>query len=100
MTVTCCTDDKLAWSLFDSYFTEGTDYSLATGPLTLSPSNPHVNQSLSILKDGIVLEETEVFSLQLHRDSGQPTADLRGATVVINDTDGQHSSVNSAGNHA
>lgn len=56
--------------------------------ITLSPSAPAVNHTLRIQNDGVVLEETEAFSLQLQQLSGQVVNDLRGTDVVIVDTDG------------
>ena len=56
--------------------------------VALAPSAPAVNHTLRIQNDGVVLEETEVFSLQLQQLSGQVVNDLRGTDVVIVDTDG------------
>ena len=64
------------------------DYSLPSTTLTLTPSTPQVNQTVSILTDGIVLEGPETLSLLLQQVSGQPVTDLRSTTVTVIDKDG------------
>ena len=58
--------------------------------LTLTPSSPRVNQTITIIQDGIVLENNETFALTLTHDGGQPAFKLRNATIVIVDTDGEY----------
>ena len=71
-------------------FLLGNDFSLQSGTLTLTPTNPQVNQTLSIPRDNIVLEEKEVFALHLQPvPPGQEITGLRGAEVVITDRDGK-----------
>ena len=65
------------------------DYSLPSTTLTLTPSIPQVNQTVSILTDGIVLEGPETLSLQIQQVSGQPVTDLRSTTVTVIDKDGK-----------
>lgn len=67
----------------------GDDFSLQSGTLSLTPTSPQATQSLTIIRDGVVLEGREVFELQLHLVSaGQPVSKLVGTKVVIQDTDG------------
>ena len=68
---------------------DGSDYSLGSSLLTLSPSSPLANQTINIPQDGIVLEDNETFALTLSHAGGQPAVELRNATVVIVDTDGR-----------
>lgn len=71
-------------------FLSGDDFSLQAGTLTLTPMNPQVNQTISIHRDNAVLEEKEVFSMQIHQvPPGQSVTRLRGAEVVITDRDGR-----------
>lgn len=58
--------------------------------LTLTPSSPRANQTITIIQDGIVLENNETFALTLTHDEGQPAFELQNATVVIVDTDGEY----------
>ena len=60
---------------------------------TLSPSNRESSYLVTLVDDGIVLEENETFSLQLQQISGQqPVAAFQDATVTITDGDGEHHS--------
>ena len=71
------------------FLTGPADYSLPSSLVTLSPGNTRTNLPLNIIRDGIVLEGSETFSLQLQRTSGQLTSGLIGTTIVINDRDGE-----------
>ena len=71
------------------FLTGPADYSLPSSLITLSSGNTRTNLPLNIIRDGIVLEGRETFSLQLQRTSGQLTSGLIGTTIVINDRDGE-----------
>ena len=64
-----------------------------TGPsslVTLSSTNQQTTTVVSIIRDGIVLEEEETFSLQLQQMSGQqPVVAVQNTTVMIVDGDGE-----------
>ena len=64
-----------------------------TGPssiVTLSSTNQQTTTVVSIIRDGIVLEEEETFSLQLQQTSGQqPVVAIQNTTVTIVDGDGE-----------
>ena len=82
-----------------SFFVNSTgdsDYSVVTGPLsllTLSSTNQQTTTDVTIISDGIVLEEEETFSLQLQQTSGQqPVIALRNTTITIQDGDGEYCS--------
>ena len=72
-------------------YTGGSDYSVVTGPsslVTLTSTNQQATTDVTIIRDGIVLEEEETFSLQLQQTSGQqPVVALRNTTVTIVDGD-------------
>ena len=96
----CCTQQCYQWVQHRTYSTEhnivtcfslaaAIDYSLPSTTLTLTPSTPQVNQTVSILTDGIVLEGPETLSLLLQQVSGQPVTDLRSTTVTVIDKDGK-----------
>ena len=74
--------------------TGGSDYSVVTGPsslVTLTSTNQQATTDVTIIRDGIVLEEEETFSLQLQQTSGQqPVIALRNTTVTILDGDGEY----------
>ena len=71
----------------------GSDYLVMTGPLSLmslTPTNQQTTTAVSIIRDGIVLEEEETFSLQLQQTSGQqPVVAVQNTTVTIVDGDGE-----------
>ena len=71
----------------------GSDYSLVTGPLSLmslTPTNQQTTTAVTIIRDGIVLEEEETFNLQLQQTSGkQPVVAVQNTTVTIVDGDGE-----------
>ena len=71
--------------------TGGSDYSVVTGPLSLiTPTNQQTTTAVTIIRDGIVLEEEETFSLQLQQTSGQqPVVAVQNTTVTIVDGDGE-----------
>ena len=71
----------------------GSDYLAQTGrgrQKSLSPSNRQSSYLITLVDDGIVLEENETFSLQLQKINGQqPVAAFQDAIVTITDGDGE-----------
>ena len=71
----------------------GSDYLVVTGLLSsmsLTPTNQQTITAVTIIRDGIVLEEEETFSLQLQQTSGQqPVVAVQNTTVTIVDGDGE-----------
>ena len=57
--------------------------------MTLSSTNQQTTTAVTIIRDGIVLEEEETFSLQLQQRGGQPVIGFHNTTVSIVDTDGE-----------
>ena len=74
-------------------FVGGFDYLVETGPSsekTLTRVNQQSNYTISLLADGIVLEEEEAFSLQLQQTGGlQPVAVFQNTAITIVDRDGK-----------
>ena len=73
----------IAFFVLQSILIGLTGYSLPSNLITLSPGNTRANVYCSnIIRDGIVLEGRETFSLQLpQRSSGQLTSGLMGTTI-------------------
>ena len=71
----------------------GSDYSVLTGPAslkTLTSTNQKTTYAVTIISDGIVLEEEETFNLQLQQTSGQqPVISFHNTTITIVDGDGR-----------
>ena len=63
-----------------------------TGPAsqkTLNSTNQQTTYAVTIISDGIVLEEEETFNLQLQQTSGQqPVTAFQNTTITIVDRDG------------
>lgn len=74
------------------FYIDGADFSIPPNThVTLIPSLQQTTHSLSIQKDGVVLEGLETFRLELQWVSGQAVNELRPLEVTIVDTDGQQS---------
>ena len=57
---------------------------------TLTSTNQQTTTAVTIIKDGIVLEKEETFSLHLQQTSGrQPVIAFQNTTVTIVDGDGE-----------
>ena len=57
--------------------------------ITLAPTNQQIIHNVTIISDGIVLEEEETFNLQLQQTSGQqPVIAFQNTTITIVDRDG------------
>ena len=71
-------------------FVDGQDYLVQTGVAsrTVTPQSRETTYSVTLVNDGIVLEEGETFDLQLHQTSGQPVTVFQDTTVTIIDQDG------------
>ena len=58
--------------------------------MTLNSTNQQSAYAVTIISDGIVLEEEETFNLQLQQTSGQqPVIAFQNTTITIVDGDGQ-----------
>ena len=71
----------------------GSDYSVVTGAAsqkTLNSTSQQTTYAVTIISDGIVLEEVETFNLRLQQTSGeQPVIAFQNTTITIVDGDGQ-----------
>ena len=72
-------------------FVGGSDYFIETGPSNekiLTHTNQRINQTITLQRDGIVLEEEETFNLQLQRIGGQQlVAAFQNTAITIIDGD-------------
>ena len=66
---------------------------IVTGPAserTLSSTSQQTTYAVTIISDGIVLEEEETFNLRLQQTSGsQPVIAFQNTTITIVDGDGR-----------
>ena len=66
---------------------------IVTGPAserTLSSTSQQTTYAVTIISDGIVLEEEETFNLQLQQTTGlQPVISFQNTTITIVDGDGR-----------